>query len=87
MIARDEERFLEGCLESAKDIADEMILVDTGSQDRTVAIAERFGAKVIHFPWIDDFSAARNVSVEQAQGEWILVLDADEQLMQKSMHH
>ncbi len=78
MIARDEERFLPECLERAKDAADEIIVVDTGSKDRTVQIAESFGAKVVHSPWQDDFSAPRNVGLEVATGDWILVLDADE---------
>jgi len=80
MIARDEERFLEQCLKSVEGVADEIILVDTGSSDRTVGIAERYGAKVSHFPWGDDFAAARNQAVERATGEWMLVLDPDERL-------
>ena len=80
MIARDEERFLGRCLESAAPIADEIIVVDTGSTDRTVEIAESFGAKVIRFEWCDDFAAARNVALRAATGDWILSLDADEAL-------
>lgn len=78
MIARNEERFLPECLERAREVADEIVLVDTGSTDRTVQIAESFGAKVIHSPWQDDFSAPRNVGLSHATGDWILVLDADE---------
>jgi len=78
MIARNEERFLPECLALARDAVDELVVVDTGSTDRTVAIAESFGAKVIHSPWQDDFSAPRNVSLRAATGDWILVLDADE---------
>jgi glycosyltransferase involved in cell wall biosynthesis len=78
MIARDEERFLPECLKLATDAGDEIVVVDTGSKDRTVAIAESFGAKVIHSPWADDFSAPRNVGLQAATGDWILVLDADE---------
>lgn len=78
MIARDEERFLGQCLEHARDAFDELVLVDTGSKDRTVEIAESFGAKVLHEVWDDDFSTPRNKGLEAATGDWILVLDADE---------
>jgi tetratricopeptide (TPR) repeat protein len=78
MIARDEERFLPGCLERARAAVDEIIVVDTGSKDRTVEIAESFGARVLHEPWQDDFSAPRNTALRAATGDWILVLDADE---------
>lgn len=78
MIARNEERFLPECLARAREAVDEIVLVDTGSTDRTVAIAESFGAKVLHSPWDDDFSAPRNVALRAATGDWILVLDADE---------
>ena len=80
MIARDEERFLAQCLESVASIVDEIIIVDTGSKDRTVEIAESFGARVVRFEWCDDFAAARNVALEAASGDWILSLDADEAL-------
>ena len=78
MITRDEERFLPECLTRAKAAADEIIIVDTGSKDRTVAIAESFGAKVLHTVWDDDFSTPRNLGIQAATGDWILVLDADE---------
>ncbi|MEK6984121.1 MAG: tetratricopeptide repeat protein [Nanoarchaeota archaeon] len=80
MIARNEELFIEQCLTSVKGIADEIIVVDTGSTDKTKEIAKRFGAKIIDFKWIDDFSAARNESLKHATKDWILVLDADESL-------
>ncbi|MFI5324262.1 MAG: glycosyltransferase [Thermodesulfobacteriota bacterium] len=80
MIVRNEERFLRDCLESLKGVADEIVVVDTGSTDRTKEIAARYGARVFDFPWRDDFSAARNVSVDQCMGEWILFIDADERL-------
>lgn len=80
MIARDEEAFIEDCLKSVQGLADEIVLVDTGSTDRTVQIAQRYGAKVVHHPWRDDFSDARNVSLQHATGEWVLWLDADERL-------
>lgn len=78
MIAKDEEDILADSLRAAAEVADEIILVDTGSSDRTPEIATKFGAKVLHSSWEDDFSSARNVSLEAAKGEWILVLDADE---------
>lgn len=78
MIVRDEEEFIEDCLRAARPAVDEVVVVDTGSQDRTVEIARGFGAKIVHFPWNDDFSAARNRGLEAAAGDWILSLDADE---------
>ena len=59
---------------------DELIVVDTGSTDRTVEIAESFGAKVVHFPWNGSFADARNVSIDHATGDWVMYLDADEHL-------
>ncbi|MEH7124263.1 glycosyltransferase, partial [Bacillus sp. JJ1773] len=82
MIVKNEERVLAKCLRSVKGKVDEIIVVDTGSTDSTVKIAETFGAKVFHFKWIDDFSSARNFSISKASSDFILVLDADEQLDQ-----
>lgn len=84
MIVRNEEAMLPGCLESVRGVADEIIVVDTGSTDRTAEIARTGGARVFEFPWRDDFSAARNESLRHATGEWILVLDADERLAEES---
>lgn len=78
MIVKNEEKHLVRCLRSVRDIVDEIIVVDTGSTDRTKDIAKVFGAKVLDFPWTGDFSEARNHSLEQATGDWILILDADE---------
>ena len=78
MIVKNEEKHLVRCLRSVRDVVDEMIIVDTGSTDKTIDIAKVFGAKVFDFPWTGDFSAARNHSLAQATGDWILVLDADE---------
>jgi len=78
MIVKDEENYLARCLLSAIPVADEIIIVDTGSTDRTKAIAKAFGAKVYDFEWTDDFSEARNLSLSKATGDWIFVLDADE---------
>lgn len=80
LIARNEESVIARCLESAKPIAEELIVVDTGSTDSTRKIAHEIGAKVLEFPWQSDFSAARNASIEASTGSWILVLDADEYL-------
>jgi len=80
MIVRNEEKFLGPCLESASPAVDEIIVVDTGSTDGTAGIAGDYDAKIFPFPWRDDFSAARNASLERAKGDWILVLDADEAL-------
>lgn len=78
MIVKNEEKDIERALSWGKGIVSEQIVVDTGSTDRTVEIAEKMGAKVYHFPWIDDFSAAKNYAIEQATGDWIAFLDADE---------
>jgi Tfp pilus assembly protein PilF len=78
MIARDEEAFLGTCLEHARGAFDEFILVDTGSKDRTIEIAESAGAKVLQQAWDDDFAKPRNLGLSAATGDWILVLDADE---------
>jgi len=80
MIVRDEEDNLAGCLLPIKDSFEEIIVVDTGSQDRTVEIARRLGAKVHHFRWEDDFAQARNASLRYATGDWIFWMDADDRL-------
>ncbi|MBI2147982.1 tetratricopeptide repeat protein [Candidatus Woesearchaeota archaeon] len=78
MIAKNEEAYIADCLNSVKGLAKEMIVVDTGSADKTVEIAEQCGATVHHFPWNGSFADARNESIKYATGDWILVLDADE---------
>ncbi len=78
MIVRNEERHLANCLQHIKALVDEMVIVDTGSNDRTKDIARAFGAHVYEMDWRDDFAAARNFSLSKAGGDWILVLDADE---------
>jgi GT2 family glycosyltransferase/tetratricopeptide (TPR) repeat protein/glycosyltransferase involved in cell wall biosynthesis len=80
LIARNEERFLPQCLRSVRGLASQIVLVDTGSTDRTIDIAREFGAEVRSFPWGDDFSAARNAALEHATGDWVLIIDADEEL-------
>ncbi|MFC4100283.1 glycosyltransferase [Paenibacillus xanthanilyticus] len=80
LIVRNEELLLPFCLESVKGIADEIVVVDTGSTDRTVEIALSYGARVYAVPWSDDFAYARNVGLERTEAAWILCLDADEVL-------
>jgi Tfp pilus assembly protein PilF len=80
MIVKNEERVLSSCLASVRALVDEVIVVDTGSTDRTIEIAESFGARVYRETWENDFSKPRNVSLQHATKEWILVLDADEEL-------
>ncbi len=80
MMVRDEEACLERCLRSALPAVDEIVVVDTGSRDRTVEIARSFGAKVVEFPWNGSFSEPRNAGLKECTGDWILVLDADEVL-------
>jgi tetratricopeptide (TPR) repeat protein len=80
-IVKNEEASLPRCLHSVKDVVDEMVVLDTGSTDRTPEIAAELGAKVYHYSWCDDFSAARNEALKYVEGEWVLVLDADEILL------
>lgn len=78
LIVRNEEAVLERCLASLQGLADEIIVVDTGSEDRTRSIAARMGAKLGAFEWRDDFAAARNAALKLAKGRWVLSIDADE---------
>ena len=80
MIVRNEEARLADCLASVEGFADEMVVVDTGSTDGTVAIAEAAGARVEHIDWPGDFAPARNTGLTFLSGDWVLVLDADERL-------
>lgn len=77
MIAKNAEALIESALASVENVADEIVVVDTGSQDRTIKIAQSFGADVHRRPWRDDFAAARNAAVELAHGRTILMLDSD----------
>lgn len=81
MIVRNEEKWLPQCLEAAKPFVDELIVVDTGSSDRTIDIAKGFGAIVIQVLWEHDFSKAKNAALDRATKDWILVLDADERIL------
>ncbi|OXM14122.1 glycosyltransferase family 2 protein [Paenibacillus herberti] len=78
LIVKDEEEVLSRCLESVREAADEIIVVDTGSTDKTKEVAAEFTDKIYDFEWVKDFSAARNESLRYAAGTWILVMDADE---------
>lgn len=84
MIVKDEEKNLPRCLDSLKELTKnkdvELIIVDTGSTDNTVEIAKRYTEKIYFYEWRNDFSAARNFSISKAQGEWIFIIDADEEL-------
>jgi glycosyltransferase involved in cell wall biosynthesis/Flp pilus assembly protein TadD len=81
MIVKDEEAMLPRCLAAVAEHVDELIVVDTGSTDRTVAIAESFGATILHHTWDGDFAAARNVGLDAATCDWLMYLDADEVLV------
>ena len=80
MIVRDEEEMLPRCLAAAAPAVDEIVIVDTGSRDRTIEIARSFGARVIEREWTGSFSDARNASFDEATGDWLMYLDADEVL-------
>uniref|UniRef100_UPI00293DC4C9 glycosyltransferase family 2 protein n=1 Tax=Clostridium TaxID=1485 RepID=UPI00293DC4C9 len=86
IIAKNEEENLLRCLESIKDIADEVILVDTGSIDNTIGIAKKYNAQIVEFPWINNFSSARNKALEKATKDWILCIDCDEALDSSQVH-
>jgi O-antigen biosynthesis protein len=80
LIVKNEEKFLGQCLKSIRDLARQIVVVDTGSTDRTIEIAKEFGAEIHSFAWNDNFADARNAALEHATGDWILMLDADEEL-------
>ncbi|WP_242040423.1 tetratricopeptide repeat protein [Anabaena subtropica] len=80
MIVKNEAATLPKCLSSVVNVVDEMVVLDTGSSDRTPHIAREFGAKVYDFVWCNDFSIARNTALKYVTGDWVLVLDADETL-------
>lgn len=80
MIVKNEEQNLINCIQSVASIVDEIIIVDTGSGDHTIELAKQYATLVVQIPWNDNFAEARNISLEEASGKWILVLDADETL-------
>lgn len=81
MMVKNEEELLPGCLDSIKEMVDEIIIVDTGSTDNTINIANTYGAQLYHHPWENNFSKHRNQTIQYASGEWILIIDADERLI------
>jgi len=85
IIVKNEEKNIGECLKSAKDLADEIIVTDTGSNDKTVEIAKSYGAKIEHFEWAKDFSAARNYCISKATCRWIIWLDADDRLPENTV--
>src|SRR5258706_16159037 len=80
IIVRDEAAHLDGCLESLTDLVDDIVVVDTGSSDGSIDVARRHGAVVVSDPWHNDFSRARNRSLDLAPSDWILYVDADERV-------
>ncbi|MBW1740045.1 MAG: tetratricopeptide repeat protein [Deltaproteobacteria bacterium] len=85
MIVKDEEKYLPRCLDRVRSIVDDVVIVDTGSRDRTVEIARNYGARVIQHKWSHDFSEARNISLKHATCDWVLVLDADEVIAERDL--
>lgn len=81
MMVKDEEKNIRRCLDSIKDCVDEIVVVDTGSTDNTVDIVAEYTDKIYHHPWEDDFSKHRNQSISYSSGDWILIVDADEELV------
>lgn len=85
VICKNEEEKIGRCISSVKDIVNEVIIVDTGSEDKTIEIAEQLGAKVFQIPWENDFAKAKNFAIEKAKGDWIIFLDADEYFTKESI--
>jgi glycosyltransferase involved in cell wall biosynthesis len=83
MIVKNEEEYIEACLESVKNLVDEIIILDTGSTDRTMEICSSYTDKIYETEWQEDFSLARNQSIDKATCDWILWMDADERLILK----
>lgn len=84
LIVKNEEHCLGDCLDSVRDWADQIVVVDTGSSDNTVEVAKKYDAQIEYFQWENDFAKARNYSLQFAVSDWILVLDADERLAENS---
>jgi len=78
LIVKDEEYYIENCLKNLRERVDEILVVDTGSKDRTVELAGKYADKILNYRWINDFSAARNFSIENAKHDFVYISDADE---------
>ncbi|WP_406542223.1 glycosyltransferase family 2 protein [Clostridium ljungdahlii] len=78
LITKNEEKNIKKCIESFKEVVDQIIVVDTGSIDNTISIAKEYGAEIYNYVWNDDFSQPRNLALSRAKGDWIIFLDADE---------
>ncbi|MDD3363413.1 MAG: glycosyltransferase family 2 protein, partial [Syntrophomonas sp.] len=85
MIIKNEEKHLSRCLSSIKDIASEIIVVDSGSTDKSLLIASEYTDQIYSYKWKDDFSLARNICLDKAESDWILVLDGDEEVDRKCL--
>lgn len=87
MIVRNAEEHIRGCLASVRGVVDEIRIADTGSTDSTPAIAREMGAQVVAIPWENNFAGARNRALQEVHTDWVLVLDADEQLDPAAPHY
>lgn len=85
MIVKNEENMLAECIESYREAVDEIVIVDTGSTDKTVEIAKEYRVKLFHHKWKDDFSEARNFSINKVTGDWVMIIDADERLAREDI--
>lgn len=85
LMVKNEETHLPRCLESIRSWVDDIVVVDTGSTDRTVEIATSYGARVFHHPWEGDFSKHRNQTLDYASGDWVLIIDADEEFVEADL--
>jgi len=85
VMMKNEEANIGRCIKSIKSIVDEIICVDTGSEDKSIEIAESLGAKIIHYPWVNDYSEPRNIGLRSVKSEWIQILDADEYFSERDL--
>jgi glycosyltransferase involved in cell wall biosynthesis len=85
LIVKNEERYIDDCLQSCSRFCKDTVIVDTGSSDRTIEIVEKYTKKIKHYRFDNDFSAARNMALEGLETEWILFLDADERFEQRQI--
>ena len=85
LIVKNEENMLAECIESFREAVDEIVIVDTGSSDKTVEIAKEFQVNLYHHEWKDDFSEARNFSISKTTGDWVLIIDADERIAREDI--